>query len=121
MKTLRNESGFTLIELIMIIVIVAILAAVAIPKYADLTDKAVEGTGKGITGALRAAAAINYANCILRGTATTSINAASVVAQLEPGSGVSASGTDQFTAVINGKTYTWTFTAPTQITEPTFP
>ncbi len=37
---LRNESGFTLLEIIAVIVILSILAVVAVPKYFDLQDKA---------------------------------------------------------------------------------
>ncbi len=42
MKLRNNQSGFTLIELVMIIVILGILAAVAIPKYQDLSSEAKE-------------------------------------------------------------------------------
>ena len=45
-----NQKGFTLIELVMIIVILGILAAVAIPKYQDLSSEAKEAAGRSALG-----------------------------------------------------------------------
>lgn len=56
-----KQAGFTLIELIIVIVIVGILAAVAIPKFADLTTKAQENATRAVAGELSSAAAIAYA------------------------------------------------------------
>lgn len=62
MRFLRNEKGFTLIELVIIIVILGILAATAIPRFVDMTDKAEAAAAKGTVGGLRGGVSIWYAN-----------------------------------------------------------
>jgi len=63
--------GFTLIELVIIIVVLGILAAVAIPKYQDITGEAREATARAALGSMRSGITIWYANqAVTTGTAT---------------------------------------------------
>jgi prepilin-type N-terminal cleavage/methylation domain-containing protein len=65
-----SEQGFTLIELVIVIVILGILAAVAIPKYEDMQEQARSATLKGQLGSIRSAVAIQYGRNALNGSAT---------------------------------------------------
>jgi prepilin-type N-terminal cleavage/methylation domain-containing protein len=56
----RLQKGFTLIELIVVIIILGILSAVALPKFIDLTNEALDASVQGIAGAVASGAAINY-------------------------------------------------------------
>jgi prepilin-type N-terminal cleavage/methylation domain-containing protein len=55
-----KKSGFTLIELMIVVAIIGILAAIAIPKFAELIRKSGEGASKGNLGSIRSALSIYY-------------------------------------------------------------
>lgn len=59
---MRNtQQGFTLIELIVVIVILGILSITALPKFVDLTTEAEEASANGVLGAAQGACAITFA------------------------------------------------------------
>jgi MSHA pilin protein MshA len=64
-----KRQGFTLIELIMVIVIIGILAAVAIPKFIDLQNDAKQAGCDGNLGVIRAAITAYYAKTAVGGSA----------------------------------------------------
>ncbi|MFH1577461.1 MAG: type II secretion system protein [Candidatus Omnitrophota bacterium] len=67
---MKNEKGFTLIELIMVIVIIGILAAIAVPRFMDLQSEAKKSACEGNAGSLRAAITSYYASATINDVST---------------------------------------------------
>ncbi len=70
----KSQAGFTLIELVVVIVLLGILGVTALAKFQDLSGDAQEAANAGIASELSAASSINYAARILDNTAGVAVN-----------------------------------------------
>jgi MSHA pilin protein MshA len=77
MRKINKQAGFTLIELIMVIVILGVLSAFALPRFADLGGNAREASINGAAASMKSAANIAHAQWLAEG------NAASTSVELE--------------------------------------
>jgi len=78
MKT--RTSGFTLIELVIVIVILGILAVTAAPKFLDLSSDAREGLLNGVKASMQTASTVVYSKALIAGVEKTAEASAPVVA-----------------------------------------
>lgn len=80
MRKINKQAGFTLIELIMVIVILGVLSAFALPRFADLGGEARTASINGAAGAIKAAANIAHAQWLADGgtAATVSLEGTSI-------------------------------------------
>lgn len=132
---MRKQAGFTLIELITVIVVLGILAAFAIPRFTGLESQARIATVNGLAGNLRSGAALAHALWVAAGNAPATVTmegntsvamnptsgyptgvAAGIDKVIQDLSGFTASGTRDFklsNAPSNGDNCKVTYTEPT--------
>jgi MSHA pilin protein MshA len=61
----RHQAGFTMIELIVVIVILGVLAATALPKFIDVQSNAEQSSLDGVAGSFASAMSVNYGGCLV--------------------------------------------------------
>ena len=108
---IRDQRGFTLIEIIMVIVLLGIIAAIAIPKYIDLRTEAADATASGIVGAIVSSASIGYADLVTHNTSSTFPNFTNLDGSYLQAQNVTLVSTpdNYWTALIGGEDYRFTY------------
>lgn len=77
---MKRQAGFTLIELVVVIVILGILAITAAPKFLNMQGDAREASLKGMKAAMQSASSMVYSKAVIKGleTSSTAVNVANI-------------------------------------------
>lgn len=79
-----SQTGFTLIELVVVIVLLGIVGAVATARFQDLGTTAADAVEEGVAAELASASAINYGQALATGAATVAISGTVACATVTP-------------------------------------
>jgi len=113
---IRDQRGFTLIEIMMLIVLLGVITAIAIPKYIDLRTEAANATASSIVGAIVSSAAIGYADLVTHNSATTFPNFTTLNNTYLQAQNITLNAdvaNSRWTALIGGTTYTFNYNPTT--------
>ena len=97
---MRKQAGFTLIELITVVVILGVLAAFAIPRFTGLESSARAAAVNGVAGTMRSGAALAHALYVANGSTGTSITMESQAITMHSTTGYPAASAAGIAAVL---------------------
>lgn len=102
----RQQQGFTLIELVMVIVILGVLAAVALPKFVSLKSDAQIAALQSVVGTINSASSVNYASRSAnsaKGVATIGLTCTTAANAILQGGAMPTGYTTTSTAIVAGE------------------
>ncbi|ELI6447895.1 type II secretion system protein [Photobacterium damselae] len=108
---MKRQGGFTLIELVVVIVILGILAVTAAPKFMNLQNDARNASLQGLKGAIEGAAGIVYGKAAIQGIESTTGNVSSANGTISTAYGYPTADADGIQKAVNGLSSTdgdWT-------------